>query len=257
MVFPTLRYAIPFAFGAIVALLLTPLARRAAFRLGAIDHPGERRIHSVPTPRFGGMVIYCALALAPVIYIDVFVDRLLLGQTETIVVIVGATMVLAIGIFDDCRSVSAWIKLGIESAAAALVVIVGGFSIHTIFGFNLGWLSVPISILWIITVVNGVNLIDGLDGLATGASLISSATLFAVSLYLKDVATALILSGLCGTLVGFLYYNFYPAKLFLGDSGSLLIGFVIAVIAIHSSTKSAAVVAILAQCWRSASRWPK
>ncbi len=247
MVFPTLRYAIPFACGVVFSLLLTPLARHAAFWLGAIDQPGVRRIHSVPMPRFGGVVIYLALGLSllPVVFIDVFVDRLFLGRTETIVLIGSATMVLAIGMLDDCRSVSPWIKLLVETAAAAFVVI-AGFNIHLIFGVSLGWLSIPISILWIITVVNGVNLIDGLDGLAVGASLISSATLFAISLYFRDVSTALILSGLCGTLVGFLYYNFYPAKLFLGDSGALLIGFLIAIIAIRSSVKSAAVVAILA-----------
>lgn len=247
MVFPNLRYAIPFACGVLFALLLTPIARRAAFWLGALDQPGERRIHSVPMPRFGGIVIYFALALslAPVVFIDVFVDRLFLGRTETTVLIVSATTVLAIGILDDCRSVPPWIKLVVETIAAALVVSVG-FSIRTIFHFELGWLTVPVSILWIVTVINGVNLIDGLDGLAVGASLISSATLFAVSLYLRDVSTALILAALCGTLVGFLYYNFHPARLFLGDSGALLIGFLIAVIAIQSSSKSATVVAVLA-----------
>jgi len=247
MVFPNLRFVIPFVFGVVFSLLLTPLARRTAFWLGAVDQPGARRVHSVPMPRFGGMVIYLALALslAPVVYIDVFVDRLLLGRNETILVVTAATMVLGIGILDDCRSVSPWIKLAIEIAAAVMVVM-AGFTIKTLFYFTLGWLSIPISIFWIIIVVNGVNLIDGLDGLAVGASLISSATLFAVSLYLKDVSTALILSALCGTLLGFLYYNFHPARLFLGDSGALLIGFVIAVIGIQSSSKLATVVAILA-----------
>lgn len=247
MVFPNLRYAIPFACGVLFALLLTPLARRAAFWLGAVDHPDARRIHSVPMPRFGGAVIYLALglSLAPVVFIDVFVDRLFLGRAETIVMIASATMVLAIGMLDDCRSVPPWIKLVVEIVAAGMAVA-AGFSITSIFHFELGWLSVPVSIFWIVTVVNGVNLIDGLDGLAVGASLISSATLFAVSLYLKDVSTALILAALCGTLVGFLYYNFHPARLFLGDSGALLIGFLIAIIAIHSSSKLATVVAVLA-----------
>jgi UDP-GlcNAc:undecaprenyl-phosphate/decaprenyl-phosphate GlcNAc-1-phosphate transferase len=221
--------------------------RRAAFWLGALDRPGGRRIHSVTMPRFGGPVIYLALvlSLAPVVYLDVFVKHLLLGRAETIPLVVAATLVLGIGILDDCRSASPWLKLLIEIAAAAMVVE-AGFSIKAVFGYELAWMSAPVSILWIITVVNGVNLIDGLDGLAVGASLISSATLFAVSLYLRDVSTALILAALCGTLVGFLYYNFYPARFFLGDSGALLIGFVIAVIAIQSSSKLATVVAILA-----------
>src|SRR5215472_7356050 len=111
MVFPNLRFVIPFVCGVMLSLLLTPLARRMAFRVGAIDQPGARRVHSVPMPRFGGMVIYLALALslAPVVYIDVFVDRLLLGRDETILLVVAATMVLGIGIVDDCRSVSPWI----------------------------------------------------------------------------------------------------------------------------------------------------
>jgi UDP-GlcNAc:undecaprenyl-phosphate GlcNAc-1-phosphate transferase len=247
MVFPALRYAIPFACGLLFSLLLTPLARRAAFWLGAIDLPGERRVHSVPMPRFGGVVIYLAMlmSLLPVAVLDAFVGRLFLGRTETILLIAGATMVLGIGMLDDCRPVSPWIKLVVEAVAAAIVAA-AGVQIRALFGIDLGWLSVPVSILWILTVVNGVNLIDGLDGLAVGASLISSATLFAVSLYLKDVSTALILAGLCGTLVGFLYYNFYPARLFLGDSGALLIGFLVSVVAIKASSKLATVVAVLA-----------
>jgi UDP-GlcNAc:undecaprenyl-phosphate/decaprenyl-phosphate GlcNAc-1-phosphate transferase len=247
VVFPNLRYAIPFFCGVVFTLSFSPLVRRAAFWLGAIDQPGERRIHSVTMPRFGGPVIYLALALslAPVVYLDVFVNHLLLGRAETIPLILAATLVLGIGVLDDCRSASPWLKLLVEIAAAAMVVE-AGFKIKAIFGYELGWMSAPVSILWIITVVNGVNLIDGLDGLAVGASLISSATLFAVSLYLRDVSTGLILAALCGTLVGFLYYNFYPARFFLGDSGALLIGFVIAVIAIQSSSKLATVVAILA-----------
>ena len=247
MVFPNLRFVIPFVCGVMFSLLLTPLARRAAFWLGAVDHPGARRVHLVPMPRFGGMVIYLALALslAPVVYIDVFVDRLLLGRNETILLVAAATMVLGIGILDDCRSVPPWIKLVVEVASAVMVVM-AGFTIKTLFYLQLGWLSIPVTIFWIITVINGVNLIDGLDGLAVGASLISSVTLFAVSLYLKDVSTALILAALCGTLLGFLYYNFHPARLFLGDSGALLIGFLIAVIGIQSSSKLATVVAILA-----------
>jgi UDP-GlcNAc:undecaprenyl-phosphate GlcNAc-1-phosphate transferase len=247
LVFPNLRYAIPFVSGALLALLLTPFARTMAFWLGAIDHPGERRIHSVPMPRLGGLVIYLALAfsLAPVVFLDAFVGRLFLGSAVSLVLIVSATMVLAIGVLDDCGSVAPWIKLAVEVVASVLVVF-AGFRIGTIFNVDLGWLSTPISIFWIITVVNGVNLIDGLDGLAVGASLISSATLFAVSLYLKDVRTAVILAGLCGTLIGFLYYNFHPARLFLGDSGALLIGFVIAIVGIQSSSKSATVVAVLA-----------
>jgi UDP-GlcNAc:undecaprenyl-phosphate/decaprenyl-phosphate GlcNAc-1-phosphate transferase len=247
VVFPSLRYAIPFVCGVVFSLLFSPLVRRAAFWLGAIDQPGERRIHSVTMPRFGGPVIYLALALslAPVVYLDVFVNHLLLGRAETIPLVIAASLVLGIGVLDDCRSVSPWIKLLVEIAAAAMVVE-AGFRVKAVFGYELGWMGAPVSILWIITIVNGVNLIDGLDGLAVGASLISSATLFAVSLYLKDVSTALVLAALCGTLVGFLYYNFYPARFFLGDSGALLIGFVIAVIAIQSSSKLATVVAILA-----------
>jgi UDP-GlcNAc:undecaprenyl-phosphate/decaprenyl-phosphate GlcNAc-1-phosphate transferase len=247
VVFPNLRYAIPFACGVVFSLALSPLVRRAAFWLGAIDQPGGRRIHAVTMPRFGGPVIYLALALslAPVVYLDAFVNHLLLGRAETVLLVVAATLVLGVGVLDDCRSVSPWLKLLVEIVAAAMVVE-AGFRIKSVFGYELGWMSAAVSILWIITVVNGINLIDGLDGLAVGASLISSATLFAVSLYLRDVSTALILAALCGTLVGFLYYNFYPARFFLGDSGALLIGFVIAVIGIQSSSKLATVVAILA-----------
>src|SRR5215472_2463540 len=123
MVFPILRYILPFAFGILWSLLLTPFARRLAFRLGAIDRPGERRVHSVPVPRFGGIVIYLAmgLSLALVSMVDAFVGRMFLHSAESMLVIAAATMVLAVGILDDCRSLSPWVKLPTEILAAAIV----------------------------------------------------------------------------------------------------------------------------------------
>ncbi|MGO9449510.1 MAG: hypothetical protein ACLQDV_00475 [Candidatus Binataceae bacterium] len=244
---PLFRFGLLFSLGALFALLITPLARQAALWLGAIDQPSERRIHVVPMPRLGGVAIYLALgfSLGLIAYIDPYIGGMFQRTPANFAVIVGATMVLAVGIVDDCRSVSPWTKLIVE-VAAAILVVAAGFRTELVFGRDLGWWGGPVSVFWIVTVVNGVNLIDGLDGLAVGAGLISSVTLFAVSIYLKDYRTAVILAALTGTLAGFLYYNFHPALLFLGDSGALLIGFLMAVVAIVSSSKSATVVAVLA-----------
>src|SRR5215471_9349442 len=127
MVFPILRYILPFACGILASLVLTPFARQLAFRLGAIDHPGERRVHKAPVPRFGGIVIYLAmgLSLALVAVVDAFVGHMFLHSAESIVIVLAATMVLAVGILDDCGSLTPWTKLPIEILAAGMVVWTG------------------------------------------------------------------------------------------------------------------------------------
>jgi UDP-GlcNAc:undecaprenyl-phosphate GlcNAc-1-phosphate transferase len=157
----------------------------------------------------------------------------------------GAILVTGVGLIDDIRSIRPSTKL-VAEIALALAVAAAGYRITTIMNTELGWFGMLTTVLWIVSIVNAVNMVDGLDGLATGLGLMSSGTLFLLSLYLGRVDSALILAALCGALLGFLRCNFHPASMFLGDSGSLLIGFLLGVMAVDSTDKAATVVVILA-----------
>jgi UDP-GlcNAc:undecaprenyl-phosphate GlcNAc-1-phosphate transferase len=161
----------------------------------------------------------------------------------------GGAIILALGIYDDCRGSVAWLKLLIQLFAAVVLIsygckvsiITNPFSDH----FNLGFLSVPITIVWVIGVTNAINLIDGLDGLAAGVTSIILLTLFLVAYYRGHHVTIVLTLALGGSTLGFLRYNFNPAKIFMGDSGSLFLGFALAAIAVEGSQKSATAVAFL------------
>lgn len=241
-----MTYALLLASSILLSLILTPAARRLALRFGAIDKPDERRIHLLPTPRLGGLAVYGSLllSLSVMSVVDSSIAGVLSLNLQNFAFAAGGTLVLAVGMIDDCRSLTPVVKL-LAEILAAVAVVASGCRINAEFGWEFGWLGAPLSVLWIVAVTNGVNMIDGLDGLAVGASLISSVALFSVALYLAHVNSALILAALCGALFGFLCYNFHPARIFLGDSGSLLVGFVLAVTAIESASKAAAAVAIL------------
>lgn len=243
-----LKYALVLATSAVFALIATPAVRRIAICVGAIDLPGGRRIHAQPTPRFGGLAVYVAFLLALILgcEIDPYISNSVWGADQGLAaVVLAATGIMAVGLIDDRRPVRPLIKLSAE-IAAALVVVAAGWRIGSALHLNLGWFGAVATVVWIVAVVNAVNMIDGLDGLAAGVCLIISATLFSVSLYLRQVNSAIVLVALTGALFGFLCYNFHPARIFLGDSGSLLIGFILAVSAIESSSKAATAVAIIA-----------
>lgn len=230
------------------SLAVTPLARQMAIRAGAIDIPGGRHIHDAPTPRFGGLAVYVAIVfgLAFACSVDSFVRSELLKNARGLyAVMVGATAVMFVGLIDDRYSLRPAIKLFVE-IGAGIIAVAAGFRIGNVLHVQLGWFDASATVLWIVVVTNAVNMIDGLDGLATGVGLIISVTLFSISVYLAQVHSALVLAALSGALFGFLCYNLPPARIFLGDSGSLLIGFLLAVTAIDSTNKAATVVAILA-----------
>jgi UDP-GlcNAc:undecaprenyl-phosphate/decaprenyl-phosphate GlcNAc-1-phosphate transferase len=156
-----------------------------------------------------------------------------------------ATAVLmVVGLVDDLRSLRPALKLAVE-ILAGIIAVASGCRIDTVVGIDLGWFGPTATVFWIVAIINAVNMIDGLDGLAAGAGLIIGATLFSISLYLGNIESSLILAALCGALLGFLCYNFHPARIFLGDSGSLFIGFVLAVSAIQSSSKAATITVII------------
>ena len=242
-----IKYALLFCLGASLSLVLTPAARWLALRAGAVDLPEVRRIHQQPTARFGGLAIFLSMVIGVLLaaLVDPFTASALTPHTRgSFVLIVGAIAMVIIGTIDDHRGLGAWLKLVLEVAIAAAIAACG-YGIESIGGVGLGWLELPVTVLWLVAITNAFNMIDGLDGLAAGVGAMVTTTLFLLSLYLGNVGAALILALLGGALAGFLPYNFYPARIFLGDSGSLFVGFVLALTAVVTSNKLTTFVAVL------------
>jgi UDP-GlcNAc:undecaprenyl-phosphate GlcNAc-1-phosphate transferase len=244
-----LGFLIPIA----ISLLITPAVIWFARLIGAIDQPNERKIHKVPTPRLGGVAIYASFFLAVGLLNLVdreFHDLISLGTHKGVMFTIALVMILALGIFDDLRSRTPSQKFVVQLLASTLVYL-AGFRIsavtHPLGGglLNLGIFEYPATVLWIVGITNAFNLIDGLDGLAAGIAAIACFTIFGVSLMTNDVSTAMMVVILAGAVIGFLRYNFSPAKIFLGDSGSLFLGFALSVLSMKSSTKGSTALAIL------------
>ncbi len=242
-----LKYALIFLLGAGLCLVLTPIARWLALRTGAVDVPGERRIHRQSTARFGGLAIFASMILGVLLAaaIDPFIAGALLPRSrEGLVLIAGVGGILIIGLVDDRWGLGPVVKLVLEIAIAAAIAACG-YRVESVGGVRLGLMAVPVTVVWLVAVTNAFNMIDGLDGLAAGVGAMVTATLFLLSFYLGNVGAALILALLGGTLLGFLPYNFFPARIFLGDSGSLFVGFVLALTAVVTSNKLSTFVAVL------------
>lgn len=219
----------------LVAIIITPLVKRLAFRLGAVDAPNYRKVHVTIMPRLGGLAIFVAFLIGFLIL------RPLAPYSEgpyvAVALILGAIIIVITGILDDMYEISPKAKFLGQIIAACIVIFLGGIQIDFInlpFGGKLdfGFLSIPLTLLWIVGITNAINLIDGLDGLAAGVSTIALVTLASMAAIMGNgfvLATAAILA--CGT-IGFLFYNFHPAKIFLGDTGALFLGFMIAVLSL-------------------------
>lgn len=233
----------------LLALALTPWVRSKAVSWGAVDIPDHRKVHRGAMPRLGGLVIY--LAFIPAALVSYSFEKPVIGLA------CGATLIVLLGIVDDIRGISPRFKLAGQTLAA-LSVIPFGVRVDFITNpFNseilyLGLLAIPVTVFWLVAVVNAVNLIDGLDGLAGGISLISSLTMAAIALVqvsifevsgqLEIMTLSLILAA---SILGFLRYNFHPASIFLGDSGSMLLGFSLGVISVMGLTKSATAISVI------------
>jgi len=244
--------AVAFIVAALTAVVSTPWVRDLAARRGLLDHAhSHRKVHGRPVPRLGGVAIVLAF-LTPLLALA-FVSsevgrRLWEGREQTIALVLGGLGIAALGVFDDLRGSRARTKLLVQFALAALMYW-SGYRIDRIanpFGaeLQLGWFGLPFTMLWIAGVTNAMNLIDGLDGLAGGVALIGVCTSFAVAATHGEPLMLLVTASLAGAIVGFLFYNFNPATIFMGDSGSMFLGFVLATTAIRSNQKSSTAVAI-------------
>ena len=230
---------------AALALLLTPVIGRGSALLGLVDAPGGRKVHAQSVPRLGGVAVVASAALALVL-----VHTVVSGSPEVWSslqpLVLGGLLIFLAGIVDDIRGLGPVPKLAIECLAAG-VVMSSGLLIEriTIFGatWTLGWLAVPVTAAWLVGVTNAFNLIDGVDGLAPGIAALAGAACGAILIVRGHAAEAMLLAALVGALLGFLVYNFEPASIFLGDSGSLVAGFLLAATAMAGWQKGATALA--------------
>lgn len=241
-VYDFLNGLIAVIFAALMAFVTTPIVRVIAFRIGAVDDPkrDDRRMHTVPTPRLGGLAIFFSFVVSVFLFYGV--------SNFTLSMIAGAFLLIIVGILDDVfhEKLRAVFKLLVQIAAAGLVVWQGGVLVEriNIFGgyIQFGYFAIPLTILWIVGLINAINLIDGLDGLSCGISTISAVSLLIVTILLGEFQIALLIAILAGACIGFLPFNKNPAKIFIGDTGTTFLGFVLAVISIQGLFKTQAVI---------------
>ena len=242
---------VAFLVAALSAAVFTPLVISGAKRWQLLDAPDDtRHLHDRPVPRLGGVAIFIATMLgiaSTLIYEPARHSLAADWHRFVLALLLGGSVLFAAGLVDDIRRIRPIAKI-VAQCIAALIVAALGFRIE-ILGIgvtvlNLGWLSIPVTVLWIVAVTNAFNLIDGLDGLATGIAIVALTTVFAAALGLGNLQVVTVSLVLIGALIGFARYNFSPARIFLGDSGSLFIGFMLAVLSVHGSIKSATAVLV-------------
>lgn len=246
-------YLLLFVISTCGSLVLTPLVSRISNRFGWLDRPRDgRRVHQNPVPRLGGAAIFAAvlIALTSLLFLDNIATQLVRANSARILsVLAPSALVFLIGVYDDFRGTGAPIKFTLQGLAALLFCVMGGriealsvpligsIELHPVAGYAL-------TILWTVGISNAFNLIDGMDGLATGASLFAALVLLVVSLILGQPLITIMAVALCGSLIGFLPFNFNPASIFLGDSGSLFVGFTLAALSVVGAQKASTAVAV-------------
>ncbi|MFA5158324.1 MAG: MraY family glycosyltransferase [Patescibacteria group bacterium] len=263
-----MNYAIAFISTLILSVIFTGIVRNFAIKKNLAPALRDRDSHKNPTPRIGGVAIFAAFLVVSLIYF-LLVDRQVyissvnwLGVDKKLLMIwLGSAVIVLAMLYDDLRGLSAWKKLGFQSIAA-LLVIVGGIGVGTLtnpFGpdINLNSWIIPLgshhiwvwsdllAFFWLLGMMNVINFIDGIDGLAAGVSGIAAFIIFTLSLMVSQSAVAMIAIILCGATFGFLYWNFYPAKIFMGDSGSMFLGFMLGVLPLLSGGKLATAFLVL------------
>ncbi len=228
-------------FAALIAFTMTPVARVLAFKVGAVDVPKDnRRMHKVPIPRMGGLAIAFAFIATTLLFCDY--------TPQTTALWFGGMILVVLGIFDDIYNLNSLLKLAVQ-IVAALIAVWQGVTIEflNLFGnyITLGWLEIPVTVAWIVGLTNAINLIDGLDGLSCGVSAICSMSLLLVTLTMSDGPSALLTAILVGSCLGFLPFNSNPAKIFMGDTGALFLGYTLALLSIGGLFKLHTVVSFM------------
>ena len=246
-----------FAVAFIATYIMVPLSKRIAIKIGAIDYPGNRRLNSEPVPRCGGIALYVGLiaAVATIaIGVKVFGWRVPpfdeLHNTNVILLLVGVSFMFVVGLVDDVTQLSPIAKFGGQVISAVLVAL-SGIAIDVIRSpfdnsfVELSWLAIPITVVYLVIFVNITNLIDGLDGLAAGIVAIVASGLLYLTAARGSVLFALICIALIGVCVAFLRFNFAPASVFMGDSGSLLLGLMIGIVSISGVARTQSLIVML------------
>ena len=230
----------------LIAFITTPVVKSLAQIVGAVDVPKDgRRMHDHPIPRMGGLAIFLGFLLSTLLFVPM--SSSLRGM------LLGGVIIVILGIFDDIYALPAKPKLVVQIVAALVAVLHGNviqvLSNPNIFSDNpywvLGKLAVPLSVIWIVAITNAVNLIDGLDGLAVGVATISSLTMLVIAMLVSESGVALLMAALAGGCIGFMPYNLNPAKIFMGDTGSTLLGYVMAVASIQGLFKFYAIISFV------------
>ena len=230
----------------VMSFALTPVVKVFAQKVGAMDVPKDgRRMHDHPIPRLGGLAMFLGFLVSTLLFSKV--------DTQVRGMLLGCVLVVITGVIDDIVPLKWWMKLVLQ-IAAALIPVFSGIRIEVFTNplpftgtewFILRELSIPITVLWIVLVTNAVNLIDGLDGLAVGVSAIDSLAMLVIALLVSEGNVAIILAALTGACVGFMPYNMNPAKIFAGDTGALLLGYVLATMSVIGLFKTDAIISFL------------
>lgn len=240
----------------ITAYATTPAVRRLALQVGMLDETGERRMHDVPKPRIGGIAVWLGFAFALFSIAGFAIARHQLRDLDSIHnilgILFGATLILVVGIWDDVMTMSARNKFGLQIVVASISMLYGfmiqgvdlPFTHDKFIAFPL-YVSIPVTLIWYLGMMNAINFIDGLDGLLSGLTVISGASILVIAYQHGHTSETLILAALIGGALGFLPHNFNPAKIILGDSGALFIGYVFATTSIIGGSKTAISVSLL------------
>lgn len=227
----------------VVVLVATPITKRFAHKIGALDHPNKRRINKEPIANIGGIAIYLGFWIATLLFGEV-------GQ-DTLWIFLASTVILVVGFFDDLYDLPPIFKLIMQLATATFIVVVANVRIDFLRNpftgkyIMFGAFAIPITIFWITGITNAINFIDGLDGLAAGTAGIAATTLMIVAFQQGYPNIAIMLVALAASCFAFLKYNSYPAKIFMGDTGAMTLGFLLAVMSVKGLMKSAATIAII------------
>ena len=231
------------AMAAVIAFAVTPVVKALAGKIGAIDVPRDnRRMHDHPIPRLGGLAIFLGFILSVLIFLPI--------TTAMRGMLMGSVIIVILGVFDDVKNLPARFKFVVQIMAALVAVYAGNrievISNPNVFSDNpywtLGVWSIPVTVIWIVAITNAVNLIDGLDGLACGVSTIGILTMYTISVLLAEVDVVVAMAALAGACIGFLPYNLNPAKIFMGDTGSMLLGYLLAAFSVQGLFKFYAVI---------------